>query len=354
MHRFHVQCLVAVALGALPALPLAQAPDPQTYSYVQDPAASVLGRAIVKVARDGPREAIDQILPVGPGRAKEFHAHHLYDFEAHKIYTRIVSDPSVPCTVMTYTSPAVPQEFDVITGSAGSGSMKDLLAHATMVRREAVNGIPARVMEVTASNMKETVWMADPGGFPVKVVLLPPGGTATTMLEVKQLSFARPPASAFTPPSGCDALRGEATATHTHVEFGTGAATAPASSPAPQAVPQAPATAAPARVTAVELSVSPRQYSGACPIPVKLVGRLQADGPGAAYFQFQAGAVGANREGAVQVGTDGTATVTSEGQVRSTPRVQRVRFLAGMEPRGHQENARWADVQLDIHCTSAP
>jgi len=25
-----------------------------------------------------------------------------------------------------------------------------------------------------------------------------------------------------------------------------------------------------------------------------------------------------------------------------------------MEPRGHQENAKFTDVQLDIHCTNAP
>jgi hypothetical protein len=56
----------------------------------------------------------------------------------------------------------------------------------------------------------------------------------------------------------------------------------------------------------------------------------------------------------VDVGTDGTAKVTSEGQVRRTPQVQSVRFLAGMEPRGHQENAKWMDAPLDIHCTNAP
>jgi hypothetical protein len=42
-----------------------------------DPAPSIMGPSIVKIARDGPREAIDQILPVGPGRAKEFHNHIL-------------------------------------------------------------------------------------------------------------------------------------------------------------------------------------------------------------------------------------------------------------------------------------
>jgi hypothetical protein len=427
----------------------------------------------VKVARDGPKEAIDQILPVGPGRAKEFHNHILYDLQAHKIYTKLVSDPSVPCSVMAYTSPAVPDEFDVITASADS--MKDFLAHAKLLRRETVNGIPAKVMELTADQMKVTAWIADPGGFPIKEVMVPPGGAATTMLEVKQLSFARPPASAFAPPTGCKVVSGEATATGAHAEFSLGApaskpavnvtavkldsvpnytgpcpahikftgtitadgpgkvfyqfgagkmepgdtitftaagaktvshlitfnqpdpgygnqigvypileavgedasgnhdasmqgsnnagftinctgaaAAAPASAPAPQTVPPAPAPAGNARVTSVAIQVTPQHYTGTCPVAVKLVGTLKADGPGPAYYQFQAGAVGANSSGAVDVGTDGTAKVTSEGQVRRTPQVQSVRFLAGMEPRGHQENAKWMDAPLDIHCTNAP
>ncbi len=472
--QVHVFALLIV-LGTFTSYLWPQTPAPQVYSYTQDPASSIMGPSIVKVARDGPKEAIDQILPVGPGRAKEFHNHILYDFQAHKIYTKLISDPSVPCSVMDYTSPAVPAEFNPITSSADS--MKDFLAHATLLRRETVNGIPSKVMELTADQMKVTAWIADPGGFPVKEVMVPPGGAATTMLEIKQLSFARPPASALAPPAGCKTVSGEATATGVHAEFSTGesaskpttnvtalkldsvpnytgpcpvnirltgnitvdgpgkvfyqfgvgkmepgdtvtftaagaksvshvvtfkkpdpgygdqigvgaileaigedasgnhgasmqgsnnasftinctgnAAAAPARPPylpsAPQAAPPAPVLNA--RVTSVAIQVTPQHYTGVCPVAVKLVGTLQADGPGPAYFQFQAGAVGANREGAIDVGADGTATVTSEGQVRRTPQVESVRFLAGMEPRGHQENAKWSDAQLDIHCTNAP
>jgi hypothetical protein len=71
-----------------------------------------------------------------------------------------------------------------------------------------------------------------------------------------------------------------------------------------------------------------------------------------AYFQFQAGAIWAGRDGTIQIGADGTATVTSVGHASETPAVQQVRFVGGMEPRGHQENARVADVELDIQCTN--
>jgi len=471
MHRSQIHFFAAfIVLGTSNPSLWPQTAAPQVYSFTQDPAPSLMGPSIVKVVRDGPKEAIDQILPVGPGRDKEFHNHIVYDFQAHKIYTKLISDPSVPCTVMTYTSPAVPDEFDVITGSAGS--MKDFLAHATLLRAETVNGIPAKVMEMSADQMRITAWIADPGGFPVKEVMTPPGGTATSMLEVKQLSFARLPASALAPPTGCKVVQGKATAKGVHAEFGAGetaakpttnvtavtlasvpnytgpcpvnikftgtittdgpgkvfyqfgagqmepgeniafttagtktvshvmtfkptpgfgnqigvgaileavgedasgnhdafmqgsnnanfmitctasATPAPAKVPTPRPTPQSSVLAPNARVTLVALNVSPSNYSGACPVTVKLVGTLKADGPGTAYFQFQAGAVGANREGTVDVGTSDTATVASEGQVRRTPMVQSVRFLAGMEPRGHQENAKWTDAQLDIHCTN--
>jgi hypothetical protein len=433
-----------------------------------------MGSSIVKVARDGPREAIDQILPVGPGRAKEFHNHILYDFQAHKIYTQIVSDPSVPCSVMTYTSPAAPDAFDIMNASP---DIADFLAHATLLRKETVNGIPAKVMEMASGQMKVTAWIADPGGYPVKEVMAGKDGTATTMLEVKQLSFAKLAAFAFVPPAGCKTIQGEANATGAHAEFSTGesastptinvtavtlapvpdytgpcpanikltgtitadgpgkvfyqfgvgkmepgdtvtftaagtktvshvvtfkkpdpgfgnqigvsaileaigedasgkhdmsmkgsnnasftinctsAAAAPARTPAAQASPQLgpPVPAATnARVTSVNLQVSPSDYTGVCPVTVQLVGTLTASGPGTAYYQFQAGAVGANREGTAEVDASGTATVTSQGLVRRTPMVPSVRFLAGLELRGHQENAKWADVHLNIHCTNAP
>ncbi len=460
-----------VVLGAFASTLWPQAP--QAYSFTLDPAPNPLGVSIVKLARDGPLEAVDQFFPPGPGRDKEFHNHVLYDFQAHKIYTQIMSDPSVPCSVMTYTSPAAPDEFDVMNASP---DIADFLAHATLLRKETVNGIPAKMMEMTVDQMKVTAWIADPGGFPVKEIITGKDGKMTTVLELKQLSFARPPASAFVPPSGCTVIQGVATATGVNAQFGssepaskpttnvtavtlqpvpdysgpcpanikltgtitvdgpgkvfyqfgaghmepgdtvtftaagtktvshvitfkrpdpgygdqigvgaileaigedasgkhdipvqgsnnasftitcTGAANASPPPPTSGAPPQsnAPASASNASVTAVDLQVTPAAYSGVCPVTVQLVGMLIADGPGSAYYQFQAAAVAANRSGNVDVSNAGTVTVSTQGVVRRTPQVQSVRFLAGMEPRGHQENAKYKDVNLDIHCTNAP
>jgi hypothetical protein len=220
MHRFHFPGLALVAIFIAFAAPLRpQNAAPQAYSYTLDPAPNPLGTSTVKLARDGAKIAVDQFFAVGPDGSKNFHNHVLYDLQAHKIYTQIASDPSVPCTVMTYTSPNVPSEFDVIASI--DSSIADLLAHATLLRKETVNGIPSKVLEANSGQEKVTVWLAEPEGFPVKIVMTAPDSTATTLLEMKQLSFARQPASAFAPPASCTAVQGEATVNGVHAQFGS-------------------------------------------------------------------------------------------------------------------------------------
>ena len=121
----------------------------------------------------------------------------------------------------------------------------------------------------------------------------------------------------------------------------------PVAQPRPDAGAQA---ATGARVTAVDVNVVPPTYSGPCPDAVRLVGTITTNGPGTAYYDFQAGAIGASRQGTIAFSAAGTKRVTSEGELRRTPEVRTVRFLAGMEPRGHQENAKYVDTPLDMTC----
>jgi len=57
--------------------------------------------------------------------------------------------------------------------------------------------IAAKVMEVTSAQGKGRIWIAQNGGFPVKIVVTGADGKAVTLIEMKQLSLAKPPASAF-------------------------------------------------------------------------------------------------------------------------------------------------------------
>ena len=64
------------------------------------------GPQVVKIFRDGSKEVIEQMMPPIPGqRDKEYHGHLLYDFQAHRLYTQVLSDPGTPCGVQEYNDP---------------------------------------------------------------------------------------------------------------------------------------------------------------------------------------------------------------------------------------------------------
>ena len=253
----------------------AQGPAPQTYSLTEDPGWGAGEPHVVKLSRDGAKEVVEQIIPPGPGGpAREFRAHTLYDFQAHKMYYKILSDPSVPCSVQHYTDPAAPWEFDVISGS--DALMKEITGpkgQTKQVGTETLNGVATKVMEVTSADGKSKVWIAQKGGFPVKIVHTGADGKVVTFLEVKQLSFAKPPASAFTPPQGCAETQN-----------------APASTPTTNVAASTPTTNVAAstlttNVTAVTIQ-KVLDYSGPCPAHISLAGTITVDRPGTVFYQF--------------------------------------------------------------------
>lgn len=246
--------LLMVFTGALPA----QHYVPPTYTITEDPGFPLAGPSVVKVSRDGSKEVVDQVMPAGPGRDKEYHGHLLYDFQAHKLYTKIVSEPDMPCGIQDYAEPQVPAEFDPVSGS--EALMKELTSGAQMKQTgtESVNGIPAKVMAVTSATASAKIWLAQNGAYPLKIVVVEPDGKAMTMIEVKQLSFMKPPASTFALPAGCEAVKVETP-----------------SKPGPN-------------VTALTLEKIP-DFKGACPAHLKLTGTITVDSPGTVFYQFGAG-----------------------------------------------------------------
>lgn len=315
---------------------------PQTYSFTEDPAISIMAPTIITVYRDGAKELVDQVMPPSPGRPHTFHARLLYDFEAHTIYTRIVSDPATPCSVMNYTSP----EFDTISGAqhmmadfAGDG------VQAKPMGTETVNGIATKVTELTAPQPGQgsaKLWVAEQGGFPVKMVMTDPDGKQTTMIEMKRLSFAKPAASLFVPPAGCQQIQGEATETGAHAVIGTGAGHAAAAPPS-------------TKVTDVTFHAIP-DYTGACPAHLRVTGTITTDGPGKVWYQFAAGM--ADPAETVVFQAAGTKTVTHVFTVKVDPTFGN--FAGGsamleavMEDAkgGHDEfSAKSANANFSVNC----
>jgi hypothetical protein len=252
----------------------AQTPAPpnfQTYSFTQDPGVPFMGPVVVTVARDGPKEVIEQIMPVSDAQPKGFHSHLLYDFQARKIYTQVLSDPATPCSVMTYTSPAAPGELDVISGAADI--MKDLNDTGkppVQIGAETIGGVPTKIIDLSSPSAKGRAWIAINGGYPMKVTMIGPDGKEQTLIEIKGLTFTKPAASKFTPPANCQAIAGEATANGVTAQMGD--------------QPSTPTN----KVTAATLQPIPA-YKGACPAHIKMTGTITTDGPGTVWYWFAAG-----------------------------------------------------------------
>jgi hypothetical protein len=244
--------------GFLPLNAQTAGAAPQTYSLREDPGFSFAGPVVVKISRDGAKEVIEQIMPAAPGRDKEFHSRLLYDFQAHKVYTQILSDPGSSCGLQSYKESAAPAELDPISGAAAL--MKELTADAQLksLPGETVNGIATKVMAVTSDKASAKIWLAQEGGYPVKIAVMTPDGKETTFLEVKQLSLAKPAASDLLPPTGCEIVEVRDAIKPT------------------------------VNVTSLTLQPIPA-YNGACPARITMVGTITTDGPGTVFYQFGAG-----------------------------------------------------------------
>jgi hypothetical protein len=286
-----VSAMIVVAILALGAAATVRAqapPSPQTYSFTQT--SSMMGSAMtVKIVRDGSRESMEQIVAPGAnGPGMDVRA--LYDFAAHKVYTIDVTGVH-PCTVVTYTSPNVPPIYDPIPGAA---EITAGLAQAkpAVLRTETLNGIRTKVIELPNAdgNGKTRMWLEEKLNFQVKWVTVAANGQEQTMMEIRALSFAKPPADLFVPPQNCQAVAGETNANGGHVEMGVETSTPAAGR---SASPQAPAKRTPqagnagqlpqarAQVTEVRaLAVGPdSHYAGPSPAAFEFKFSITASGP---------------------------------------------------------------------------
>jgi hypothetical protein len=170
----------------------------------------------VVTSRDGSMESVEQKVPpsqMGPG----MHVRLLYDLAAHKLWSMDLGGG--PCTVVTYTSPEVPAAFDPISSSSETLARlsKENLAP---LGSETVNGFAAKRYEIPAPEIKGKVllFLEEKQNFPVKQVFAFGDGREITAMEITSLSFDKPPADLFVPPTGCREIAGSTSATGGHAE----------------------------------------------------------------------------------------------------------------------------------------
>lgn len=184
---------VVAVVGMAVAVASAQSTQgPQAYSLTETNA--MFGPPItVEIHRDGAMA----LLESSTGDQK-VHTRTLYDLRAGKSYTLDLVNTSTPCGAGSFSG----DWGDPFAMSAEL--LRDMAKkNSKTVGTETVAGVSTKVMEVTDPKVTAKVWLDEKDSLVIKLAMAPPGGAAQIMIEVKQFSLAKPPASLFVLPPTC-------------------------------------------------------------------------------------------------------------------------------------------------------
>lgn len=182
--------VVMMGFLAVLAVSAAQAQGPQAYSLTETNA--MFGPALtVEIHRDGPMA----VLESSTGDRK-VHTRTLYDLRAGKSYTLDLVNTG--CSAGSFSG-------DWGDPFAMSAEVLSDLAKKSpkVVGTETVAGVTTKVMEVPDPKMTAKVWLDEKDSLVMKLAMAPQGGAAQTVIEVKQFSLTKPPASLFAMPPSC-------------------------------------------------------------------------------------------------------------------------------------------------------
>ena len=166
------------------------AAPPMSYSVTQ--VQSMMGPPVtMQIYRDGSKAVLD--TDHGDHRTRT-----LFDLQAHVNYSWQVGAPASGCSSGEFSgdwgdpfsAPDVDKLIQGATNPPGS---------------ETVNGFATKVYEAVdpQSKYKVKVWREPKYGMVIKAQMAPPGGAATTVIETKLFSLAKPAASFFVLPANC-------------------------------------------------------------------------------------------------------------------------------------------------------
>lgn len=198
--NFATLTLLPLSLFALLVFPAyAAAQTPTSYSVTEINA--MFGVPMnVEVYRDGNRAVVDSSSAASAAGSKAVHTRTLYDLQAGRSYTADLNNPSVPCGAATFSGDwgdPFALSAEVLSDLAGK--------NPKTLGTETLAGVAAKVMQVQdpAGKMNSKVWVDEQHRLVVKLQMIPAGGAAQTVIEVKQLSLAKPAPSVFAMPAGC-------------------------------------------------------------------------------------------------------------------------------------------------------
>jgi hypothetical protein len=364
---------VSLTVTAGAQAPAPQVPAPQTYTLSAE-VTQYDQKILVTIYRDGSKERVEMASGDVPGKLVS-----IYDLEAHKVYW-IMTGPQPSCSSGRYLSARAPIGEDPVTGSAQILADLSKGGQRKFVRREDVNGIPARLEELAvpakpaaAGQVQPSrLWISEPDGVLVKMEGASRGGPPSTILEVKRFSREKPQAALFVPPADCrvtDSEMDDSGLMRAHAEADIGAKASgevnlanrsgqsSAAVSSSQGKASAPSTTA--AVTAVTVQIRELQAPGPCGRKLQVKGTVTVDGPATVWYRFSTTASGlefyGGALGTIRIKAAGSADVTKDVAFPAS-RTGEIRFEAAIqEPSGRRGGVTTANAAtFNVVCGAAP
>ena len=166
---------------------------PQAYSVTEVNA--MFGATMtLKIDRDGDKAVVDETVPSRSPGSPGIHTHSYYDIKNHRSYSVDLNFAEANCSAGTFDD----NWFDPFEMSA---TLMRSFGNAQQVGTETVNGFATKVMESGAAGPEhKKVWLDTTSGLIIKAEI-----GAKTIIEVKEVSLAKPPDSLFAVPAACAA-----------------------------------------------------------------------------------------------------------------------------------------------------
>ncbi len=166
---------------------------PQAYSVTEVNA--MFGATMtLKIDRDGDKAVVDETVPSRSAGSPGIHTHSYYDIKNHRSYSVDLNFAKTNCSTGTFDD----NWFDPFEMSE---TLMRSFGNAQQVGTQAVNGFATKVMESGAAGPEhKKVWLDTTSGLIIKAEV-----GAKTIIEVKEVSLAKPPDSLFAVPAACAA-----------------------------------------------------------------------------------------------------------------------------------------------------
>jgi len=196
---------IALAAGFGAVALAEQTPQPQTYTMTLTSRLTLESMfsgapTLLRVYRVGTREIADAMLAPQAGKTQGVHVRRWFNLQEHKVYTLDMISKS--CSWMRYTPALMPVNYDPMAmPSFTAADLKRLNQPDTP--RESVNGMPARILELTSEAGKSKFWLSEQGNYPLKVQMMGPDGKPMVVVEVKELHFDKTADALLNAPATC-------------------------------------------------------------------------------------------------------------------------------------------------------